>query len=143
MKNRDSMVENDNKKLSNLLTDKTLQTYLSDYERLSNTSPLSKRSTENTYFLSIEKLPNIQAGYFKWQQLWNQVQEQDAMIRSRYDKKTLKLYDSSFKKGMKNVNLVPHIIDAATAEAECDPLEQVVKMQEQFINSVSHNASGK
>lgn len=88
----------------------------------------------------IDNIVIVQNGYLRWDQLKNKVSENDTKIRSSYQKKTLKPYDSAYKAGMKAISKKPNITDQATAEAECAPLEQLLKEQELFMNSTTPDA---
>lgn len=88
----------------------------------------------------IDNIVIVQNGYLRWDQLKNKVSENDTKIRSSYQKKTLKPYDSAYKAGMKAVSKKPNITNQTTAEAECAPLEQLLKEQELFMNSTTPDA---
>ena len=88
----------------------------------------------------IENIVIVQNGYLRWDQLKNKVAENDTKIRSSYQKKTLKPYNSAYKAGMKAISKKPIITDQATADAECAPLVNLLKEQEQFMNSTTPDA---
>ena len=101
---------------------------------------ITKSEDLSKYADNLANLVAIQKGYIKWFELQDKVNEQDATIRSNYQKKTIKTYDASFKTLKKSVSKVPHISDQATADAECAPLEQIYNEQVQFMNSTTPDA---
>ena len=102
---------------------------------------INGRNWKSDEFLDyIDNIVIVQNGYLKWDQLKNKVEENDTKIRSIYQKKTLKTYNATYKAGMKAVSQKPNITNQATAEAECAPLEQLLKEQELFMNSTTPDA---